>query len=101
MCTSMVRKPAPGEIHERCFLIPALFCFAPIGFAFAAGARPGGCLKGAIVGEMVATSWDMVELERPLVRLWHASAEDLRSRKWVRWPLWLRTAWWKRRAQGR
>ena len=30
----------------------------------------------------LATSWDMVELERPLVRLWHASAEDLRSRKW-------------------
>ena len=33
-------------------LIPALFCFAPIGFAFSVGARSGGCLKGAIVGEM-------------------------------------------------
>lgn len=35
---------------KKALLIPALFCFAPIAFAFSADARPGGCLKGAIVG---------------------------------------------------
>ena len=31
-------------------LIPLLFCFAAFGLAFPADARPGGCVKGAIVG---------------------------------------------------
>jgi outer membrane lipoprotein SlyB len=35
---------------KKALLIPAIFCFAPIAFAFSADARPGGCLKGAIVG---------------------------------------------------
>jgi hypothetical protein len=36
---------------KKVLLIPALFCFAPIAFAFSADARSGGCLKGAIVGD--------------------------------------------------
>lgn len=35
---------------KKAALIPALFCFAPMAFAFPADARPGGCVKGAIVG---------------------------------------------------
>lgn len=31
-------------------LIPGLFCVAAMTFAFPADARPGGCIKGAIVG---------------------------------------------------
>jgi hypothetical protein len=35
---------------KKAFIIPALFCFAAFTFAFPADARPGGCIKGAIVG---------------------------------------------------
>ncbi|MDQ6702928.1 MAG: hypothetical protein M3Z96_07405 [Pseudomonadota bacterium] len=35
---------------KKAFIIPALFCFAAFAFAFPADARPGGCIKGAIVG---------------------------------------------------
>jgi hypothetical protein len=32
------------------FVIPVICAFAAIGFVFPADARPGGCVKGAIVG---------------------------------------------------
>ena len=35
---------------KKALLIPALFFFAAIALAFPADARPGGCVKGAIVG---------------------------------------------------
>ncbi|MGH6840286.1 MAG: hypothetical protein ACREDT_16165 [Methylocella sp.] len=35
---------------KRVLLIPGLFWVAAMTFAFPADARPGGCVKGAIVG---------------------------------------------------
>jgi hypothetical protein len=35
---------------KKAFLIPVLICFAAITLAFSADARPGGCVKGAMVG---------------------------------------------------
>jgi hypothetical protein len=39
-----------GGIHEKGSFNSGFILFCPIAFAFSADARPGGCLKGAIVG---------------------------------------------------
>jgi len=38
---------------KKFFLIPAILSFAAIAFVGQADARPGGCVKGAIVGGIV------------------------------------------------
>jgi len=38
---------------EKFFLVPAILSFAAIAFVGQADARPGGCVKGAIVGGIV------------------------------------------------
>lgn len=35
---------------KKALLIPSLFCVAAMTFTFPADAKPGGCIKGAIVG---------------------------------------------------
>ena len=37
---------------KKLFLVPTILSFAAIALAGQADARPGGCIKGAIVGEL-------------------------------------------------
>ncbi|MGI8569012.1 MAG: hypothetical protein ACR2KT_08040 [Methylocella sp.] len=50
---------------KKAFLIPGLFSVAAMTFAFPAGAKPGGCIKGAIVGGIAGHFAGMAESEQP------------------------------------
>ena len=64
---------------KKFFLVPAILSFAVIAFAGQADARPGGCVKGAIVGGI--NCWSLCRAWRHRGRrwlcLWNTQAERL------------------------
>jgi hypothetical protein len=79
---------------KKLFLVPTILSFAAIALAGQADARPGDCIKGAIVGGIVGS---LCRARRHRGRrwlcLWNTQAERLRG------PFELPTAWRRWAAQ--